>query len=129
MKRVFLLAVVATLAFAAPASAQTTACKVGYYAPGIEAEFPAPGKLRAHDLPRKTNDDAPRCLVAESIVSNVQVAWARYGHAPRTVHPYGASWDGGRWRVSYRLATNGDSSWGVFTATHGRARVTWEGYS
>ena len=129
MTRLLLITFALTLALAAPASAKTTVCKVGYYSPGIESEFPAPGKLRAHNLPRLTYGYAPRCLVAESLVGAVQQAWADGDYNSRTVHIQGARWDGGTWRVRYRLATNGQWSWGEFTATRGKQRVTWDGYS
>jgi hypothetical protein len=113
----------------AAASAKTSVCKVGVYYPDIETQFPAPGRLRAHNLPRWTDGYAPRCMVAEWLVANVQWYWADHGHAPRRVDAMNDVWDGGVWHLKYRLRSNGDVMWAEFTATQGTKRVTWEGYS
>ena len=126
------VAVVAGLAVPGAASAHTTSCKVGYYSPGLDESFPAVDKLRARNLPRLTDGYAPRCLVAEGVAGAVQSYWSEYYRAPRRVTVMGASWYSGKWNVRYRLETNGEWSWGEFTARKvGKPHqvVTWKGYS
>src|SRR3954453_13794655 len=78
-------AIVAALAFTSSASAASpVACKVGH----LDEMFPGAGKIRAHNVPRLTYGYAPRCLVAESIVGNVQWYWRDHGRAPRSTHVY-----------------------------------------
>jgi hypothetical protein len=84
------------LASAAPAHASTTKCKPGVYL----FETKDVKDLRAIDLPARTDGYAPRCLVAEAVVQFILDD--RKGHKlPSTVHPMGARWDGGRWKVSH----------------------------
>jgi hypothetical protein len=100
-----LLAAAVAAAAVAPASATASAdsisCRVGYYAPGADTASPTVTSLRAHKLPRKTDGYAPRCLVAESIVAEIQDTYGSKGRLPAKVWVYGARWDGGRWRCSY----------------------------
>jgi hypothetical protein len=132
--RVVLIAALAVLAPAAPqAHAGTVTCRLGYYWPGLDdAAFPTVARLRAADLPRRTDHYAPRCLVAEAVAGlvkdKVARAAAKHGtafrydkHAPRRVTPMGARWYGGVYRVRYGPA---GSSVAV-TATHGHRRVTF----
>ena len=104
MLRVPLIAVLAAaataIAAAAPASADTVTCDPGRYQL-LHGENPTIADLQAHNLPRKTDGYAPRCLVAEAIASKIQRTLQNGGAKPRTVRVYGARWDGGRWRCSY----------------------------
>jgi hypothetical protein len=95
-----LLAVAATVVAAAPASADTVTCAPGEYLL-IGGENPRIADLRAHNLPRKTDGYAPRCLVAEAIAAEVQHALQDGKQAPRTVSVFGARWRSGKWRCSY----------------------------
>src|SRR5215212_8815356 len=96
----------AALAFAAaPASADTITCDPGEYQL-LHGENPTIEALRAHNLPRKTDGYAPRCLVAEAIAAEVQRALQNGERAPRTVRVYGARWSGGKWRCRYRDEVN-----------------------
>jgi hypothetical protein len=100
-----LLAAAATAVAAAPASADTVECAPGEYLL-IRGENPRIADLRAHNLPRKTDGYAPRCLVAEAIAADVQRALQNGERPPRTVFVYGARWTGGKWRCSYREEVN-----------------------
>ena len=87
-------------AAAAPAAAHadSVSCRVGYYIPGADTASPTVTNLRAHDLPRRTDGYAPRCLVAEAIAGRIQDRFAERGSLPARVRVYGARWNGGRWR-------------------------------
>lgn len=85
---------------AAPASAVTVACDAGEYQL-VRGENPRIAKLRAHNLPRRTDGYAPRCLVAEAIAADIQRALQSGERAPRVLSVYGARWRGGRWRCRY----------------------------
>src|SRR5215210_2070012 len=100
-----LLAVAATALATAPASADTVTCAPGEYLL-LHGENPRIADLRAHNLPRKTDGYAPRCLVAEAIAAEVQRALQNGERAPRTVRVYGARWSGGTWRCRYRGEVN-----------------------
>jgi hypothetical protein len=95
-----LLAAAATLVAAAPASADTVTCAPGEYLL-IRGENPRIADLRAHNLPRKTDGYAPRCLVAEAIAAEVQRALQDGKKAPRTVSTFGAQWSSGKWKCRY----------------------------
>jgi hypothetical protein len=84
----------------ATASADSIACPVGHNLPGIERAKPTATHLRAHNLPRKTDGYAPRCLVAEAVVAEIQLDY-RNGKPPAKLRVYGARWSAGRWRCSY----------------------------
>jgi hypothetical protein len=86
---------------AAPASADHVRCPIGQYLFGLETATPKPSKLRAHNLPRKTDGYAPRCLVAEAIVAEIQLGYGEKGRLPARLSVFGARWSGGRWRCSY----------------------------
>ncbi len=104
MPRLILGGLVAAAALAAPATAAAghVSCRVGYYSPGADTASPTVTSLRAHNLPRKTDGYAPRCLVAEAIVGEDPVPLrGRAGSCPRRLWIYGARWNGGRWRCSY----------------------------
>ena len=84
-----------------PAQADTKRCRVGYYSPGADIRQPDITKLRAINLPRRTDGYAPRCLVAEAIVGRIQDRYEETGALPATVRVYGAAWSGGRWNCTY----------------------------
>jgi hypothetical protein len=100
MLRAILIALLAVAATAAPASADTITCNPGEYLL-LRGENPRIADLRAHNLPRKTDGYAPRCLVAEAIAAEIQRTLQGGGKAPRTVLVYGARWSGGKWRCTY----------------------------
>src|SRR3954471_6669697 len=95
-----LLAAAATALAAAPASADTITCDPGEYLL-LHGENPTIADLKAHNLPRKTDGYAPRCLVAEAIAAEIQRRLQDGKDAPRTVLVYGARWNGGKWRCRY----------------------------
>jgi hypothetical protein len=95
-----LLAAAATAVTATPASADTITCDPGEYQL-LHGENPTIAALKAHNLPRKTDGYAPRCLVAEAIASDIQRALQNGERAPRTVFAYGARWTAGKWRCRY----------------------------
>jgi hypothetical protein len=95
-----LLTAAATAVAAAPASADTITCQPGEYQL-LHGENPTIASLKAHNLPRKTDGYAPRCLVAEAIASDIQRALQDGERAPRTVFPSGARWSAGKWRCRY----------------------------
>ncbi|MET0768921.1 MAG: hypothetical protein ABW081_03355 [Solirubrobacteraceae bacterium] len=96
-----LAVLLALLSFPAASSAKTVRCDIGYYAPGLDHGKPAVSKLRAVDLPRRTDGYAPRCLVAESVASEVKRGIQDTGERPARVRVYGARWSGGRWNCGY----------------------------
>jgi hypothetical protein len=98
----FLLVVLAVLLAAGQtAQADTKRCRVGYYIPGADMAQPDVTKLRAINLPRRTDGYAPRCLVAEAIVGRIQDRYERTGVLPASVRVGGAAWSGGRWDCTY----------------------------
>src|ERR1700754_633836 len=104
MLRLPLIALLAAAAIgltaAAPASADTITCDPGQYL-RLHGENPTIERLKAHNLPRKTDGYAPRCLVAEAIASEIQRTLQDGGAKPRRLNVYGARWNGGKWRCSY----------------------------
>ena len=102
MRRLLPLALVPVLlAVPASADAATIRCKVGYYAPGLAHGKPVVSKLRAVDLPRRTDGYAPRCLVAEAVADAVKTGIEDTGARPQQVRVQGARWNGGRWTCEY----------------------------
>ena len=93
------------LALPSSASASKVRCDIGYYAPGLDHGQPRVSKLRAIDLPRRTDGYAPRCLVAEAVASEVKRAIQDTGERPARVRVFGARWSGGRWNCAYADAT------------------------
>lgn len=129
------LALLAAALQPAAAEARTVPCPIGYYLPGLDDDrFPTVHRLRAIDLPRRTDGYAPRCLVAEAVASLVKdkVAGAarREGtsfsfaeDAPKQVRPQGARWSGGTYHVRYRLLECDCDPYVVVTASRGDRRV------
>ena len=96
-----LLAAAATAVAAAPASADTITCDPGEYQL-LHGENPTIADLKAHNLPRKTDGYAPRCLVAEAVVAEIQLGYdEQQGRLPPRLRVFGARWSAGRWRCSY----------------------------
>ena len=95
-----LLAAAATAVAAAPAGADAVTCAPGEYLL-LRGENPRITDLKAHNLPRKTDGYAPRCLVAEAIAAEIRRALQNGEKAPRTVSTYGAQWSSGKWKCSY----------------------------
>jgi hypothetical protein len=121
------LALVATAAVPAMASASSTVrLKMPHE---IRSGFPSVYWVKATNLPRLTYGYAPRQLVAETVVGQIQHAFATRGRVPRSVHPQGARWDGGRWSVSYRIVATEDSPYGHFVVRKGSQRLTFDGGS
>jgi hypothetical protein len=93
------LAVLLLLAVApATASADHVKCPIGHYLSGKEFLDIDVKNLRAHNLPRRTDGYAPRCLVAEAVLSEMDL---EYPPLPARLNVYGARWDGGKWRCTY----------------------------
>jgi hypothetical protein len=87
--------------------------------------FPTIRQLRTFNLPRLTDGYAPRCLVAESIAGFVQTRRGR----PRRFRVGGARWYAGIWVVRRTIVRTPNGGYARFRATHGRQRVTFNGYS
>jgi hypothetical protein len=131
------LAATTALYGAAPATAYGAAvkCRIGYFAPGLDdGQFPTIHRLRAVNLPRRTDDYAPRCLVAESVAALIKDGVARAAnrhgddfrfnkHAPKRVTPMGARWHGGKYRVRYRVLACDCDPYVMVTATRGTKRI------
>ena len=98
------LAAVAALALPASASADVVRCTVGHYAPTLAHGKPEVSRLRAVNLPRRTDGYAPRCLVAEAVAAEVKRAIQDTGERPAQVRAGGARWNGGRWNCAYEGA-------------------------
>jgi len=109
MRKARLLVLVAIALLVAPTTASAKAhvvrCNGHTYSLIDPSAFPGIGKLRAINLPRKTDGYAPRCLVAEAVAAKVQARWRHGITRPTVVNVGGARWDGGRWRVTSRLVT------------------------
>lgn len=116
------LAGLALLLAAAPAGAATKSCKPGKYLLVEPDKFPVVAKLRARNLPRRTDGYAPPCLVAEAVAARIQDDWGR--RPPRVVRPRGARWNGGRWRCRYRQRTSDGATYQATSCRKGRQRVT-----
>jgi len=104
--RRFLLALPLAAVLLAPGAAsgaQITRCNGLTYNLIDENGFPGIQHLRAINLPRLTDGYAPRCLVAESVAGLVQDRWSATHRFASRVHPMGARWDGGSWRLTYQL--------------------------
>jgi hypothetical protein len=102
MKRLLTFAAVLALAAPAGASAKTVNCPGDEY-DLIDADaFPVFGDLRAVNLPKKTSGYAPPCLVAETVAQEIQMSYEEPAEFTPEVHPFGASWDGGKYRCKYR---------------------------
>lgn len=84
----------------APAGAATVSCTYGTYFPGSEDSEPVVTELRARNLPRRTSDYAPPCLLAETVAGIVQLE-ASEGMRPTRVKAMGARWYGGVYRCTY----------------------------
>ena len=89
------------LALPSTASAAKVHCDTGHYAPGLDHGKPEVSRLRAIDLPRRTDGYAPRCLGAESVAGEVKRAIQDTGDRPAQVRVFGARWNGGRWNCAY----------------------------
>lgn len=105
--------VVASLALAVaavPAQAKdsVTKCKVGAFYLAESSGSASVSRLRAVNLPKKTDGYAPRCLVADALAGLVQSSVRDDGVLPTFVKPMGARWYGGEWRCQYTDA-NGQS--------------------
>jgi hypothetical protein len=121
-------AVVALGTAVAPAGASaapTVSCRPGKYllVDTTGGSFPVISRLRATGLPAKTDGYAPRCLVAEAVAAVVQQHSGKKGR----YHVYGARWDGGWWKVSYRTASGSEVA--KYTCRRGDQTVTFTGGS
>ena len=120
---IILLMLLFVAAVDSTAEASTVKCRSGHFSPGLYAL-----DLRAHDLPRRTDHYAPRCLVAEAAAGVIARRWERTLKAPRSIRVYGARWNGGRWsvRVQWKvLRPEYTSPDPCFTITQGRKRITF----
>lgn len=118
------------LLVAAPgATAQTTICRGNHYLLIDKSAFPTIRNLRAVNLPTLTEGYAPRCLVAESIASDIQYYWSNHQRFPRSVWPHGASWTGHIWTLRYtkrHLRSEPAVQYEHAVARRGRRAVTME---
>ncbi len=136
--RLALVILAAFLALAPAASANTTRCTGNRYG-GITPRFRITNEL-ATNLPRLTSGYAPRCLVADSVVGEVENgvgsnAFRRCVLSAHNVnvwkcHVGGARWEAGVWTVRFKghfdqvvlgAVTGSDH----VVATHGRERVSF----
>jgi hypothetical protein len=119
------VAAVALVADVANAAPSLTLCSGRTYGLIDRNAFPTIRQLRTYNLPRLTDGYAPRCLVAERIAGNVQARKGRRG----LYRIGGARWYAGVWVVRRTIVLTPDGGYAKFTATHGRQRVTFNGYS
>jgi hypothetical protein len=111
----------------AAAGAQITKCNGHTYQAIDKYGFPAIQRLRAINLPLLTDGYAPRCLVAESVAGLVQDRWSVTHRLSSRVHPRGARWDGGIWRLTYQLRhfpPPDRNPYQYMTARHGTQLIT-----
>jgi hypothetical protein len=127
----FILAAAVTLtaAFAVPSIASASSTVTLKMPRELQRSFPSVRSVKATNLPAKTYGYAPRWLVAETAVGQIQWSMTDTGRIPKTVHPEGARWDGGVWSVRYRVITTDDYSYGKFTLRKGSQTMTFAGYS
>ncbi|MDO9352521.1 MAG: hypothetical protein Q7T55_02435 [Solirubrobacteraceae bacterium] len=93
------LGLAATLIAAPGAAAKTSKCKAGKYLVGITMHPLKVEKLRAVNLPSKTDGYAPPCLVADAAASAIQDG--SQGTLPSSITLMGARWNGGKWNCTY----------------------------
>ncbi len=121
--------VLAALALAPAASAQTTKCRGNRYLVIQSSGFPGIRNERAINLPRRTSGYAPRCLVADSIASGIQYFWSQHQRLPHSLPVHGARWDAGVWQLQYTVRHVKAEPAVVYrhlVARHGRQRVTMD---
>ena len=110
----------------APAATSVVRCSGKTYGGVDRFGFPTVSRLRAINLPRRTDGYAPRCLVAESVAGAIQDRHGRTGF----VTVGGARWRGGTWRVTRTIVTTSEGAFARFTARKGqRQRITFDGGS
>jgi len=119
--------VVPAAALAVPAKAEASSIVTLRMPSELKRSFPAVYRVKAINLPRKTYGYAPRWLVAETIVGHIQGSMEK--GIPARVHPQGARWDGGTWRVRYRVVTTRDGAYGKFVVSKASQRLEFNGYS
>jgi hypothetical protein len=131
---VMLAAVLAVAGWSSPGNALASDHVVGIKMPRdiATAGFPAVYRVTTVNLPRLTGNYAPRWLMAQSAVGIVR-ARITDPHLPRRVWLRGASWNGGYWRLRYRVVTisedGNDYSYGRFVLSRGDKRIKFNGYS
>jgi hypothetical protein len=101
MLRASLIVLILAVVPAAPASADHVSCPIGHYLYGLKRAKPKPSNLRAYNLPRRTDGYAPRCLVAEAVVAEIQLDYSEENGPPARLRVFGARWSAGRWRCTY----------------------------
>jgi hypothetical protein len=119
-----LVAVCVLLLAATGASAQTTRCNGNHYLLIDTHGSPSVANIVATGLPRLTDGYAPRCLVAEAVAADVQQFHRLHHRYPKSLHTYGAQWDGGVWKFSYVTRKAGSERYQHATATQGARRIT-----
>jgi hypothetical protein len=120
-------AMIAAVAVCAPAAvAQTTRCSGKQYDLIRNNQKPTVKNIAAVNLPRLTDGYAPRCLVAEAIGGDVQIFFFQHHRLPRSMHEFGAQWDGGVWKLSYANRRAKGKRYQHATARHGRETVTFD---
>jgi hypothetical protein len=127
LSRVLSAAAVAACALligATGANAQTTRCNGNHYLLIDGHGSPSVSNIVAVGLPRLTDGYAPGCLVAEALAGDVQQFHRLHHRYPKSLHTYGAQWDGGVWKFSYVTRTAGSKRYQHATARHGARRVT-----
>jgi hypothetical protein len=122
---IVVVAAIVLVADVANAAPSLTRCSGRTYGAIDRNAFPAIRQLRTYNLPRLTDGYAPRCLVAETIAGKVQAKRGRTGR----YRVGGARWYAGIWVVRRTIVRTPDGGYAKFTATHGRQRVTFNGYS
>jgi hypothetical protein len=118
--------IVSVLAVAPAARAQTTRCRLDRWLVNRNA-FPSISELRAINLPRFTARYAPRCLVANSLASDIQYFWSARHRFPRTARPYGARWRAPKFTIRYYvkpLKSEPGNSYMYAVAKAGRRQIT-----
>ena len=128
MRKFILAAVVAASALAIPATASASSHTIDLPRE-YQQSFPSVKRVTATNVPRLTDGYAPRWLVAQGLIGAIQYRMSEGEGIPSRVWVRGARWNGGHWRVRYRVVTKGDWTYGRFTATHGRQTLRFNGYS
>lgn len=128
MRKLILAALATATVLAVPATASASSNTIDLPRE-YQKSFPAVERVKATNVPRLTDGYAPRWLVAQGLVGVIQYRMSEGKGIPSRVWVRGARWNGGYWRVRYRVVTNGDWSYGRFTATHGSQTLQFNGYS
>jgi hypothetical protein len=87
---------------ATDASAATVKCVAGAHGGYDREMFPVVYRLRAINLPKKTDGKASPCAVADFVAGAIQGGFADTEDLPTVISVLGPRWDAGEWICVYK---------------------------